>query len=82
MCIYRRSGNFRVAFFHIRNVRMFNLRRVAKWRKLYAHVRNFRAFHFRCLSNWQKNLTAKISQCTVVTGTLSSDQMHDFVTVV
>ena len=46
---YRRSGNFRVAFFRVRNVRAVNFRRVAFFR-----VRNVRAFNFRRLSNWRK----------------------------
>ena len=38
---YRRSGNFRVVFFRVRNVRVFNFCRVANWRKLNVCIRNF-----------------------------------------
>ena len=41
---YRRSGNFRVTFFRIRNVRVFNFRRVAKWRKINVRVRARKKF--------------------------------------
>ena len=58
---YCRSGNFRVVFFRVRNVRAFNFRRTAKWWKLNVRVRNFRAFNFCRLSNWWK-----IFQCMVV----------------
>ena len=39
---YRRTGNFRVAFFRVRNVHAVNFCRVA-----FFHVRNVRAFNFR-----------------------------------
>ena len=47
--IYRRSGNFHVAFFHVRNVHAVNFHRVAFFR-----VRNVHTFNFRRLSNWRK----------------------------
>ena len=32
---YRRLGNFRVTFFHIRNFRAFNFPRLSNWRKIF-----------------------------------------------
>ena len=32
---YCRSGNFRIAFFRLRNVRAFNFRRLSNWRKTF-----------------------------------------------
>ena len=56
---YHRLGNFRVAFFRVKNVHMFNFRHVAKWQKLNARVRNFGMFNFRRLSNWQRIFNGK-----------------------
>ena len=53
-------------FFHVRNVRVYNFRRVAKWQKLNVRVRNIRAFNFHHLSNCQNIfLMAKISRYMV-----------------
>ena len=47
-----RLGNFRIAFFHVRNVFAFNFRNATKWWILNVCVTIFRTFNFRRLSNW------------------------------
>ena len=46
---YCRLENFSVAFFHIRNVRVFNFRRMAKWRKKF-NGENFLIYGTSCLT--------------------------------
>ena len=57
---YRRSGNFCVAFFHARNVRAFNFRRLRNWRKFY-NGENFPIYGDIIDSKYA--LEAKISMC-------------------
>ena len=57
---YRRMGNFRVAFFRVRNFHAVNFCRVA-----FFHVRNVRAFNFRRLRNWQENFNGENFRSTV-----------------
>ena len=47
-----RLGNFRIAFFDVRNVFAFNFRNATKWWILNVRVTIFLTFNFRRLSNW------------------------------